>query len=132
MARVLGVDFGTKRIGFAFGDSFSGMAVPMDVVELDGVDPVKLIWGMVQEDEYDLIVVGTPLTAEGGATDMSEVVDKFAESLRSVVGVEVVLVNEYLTSKASDMLMDEVGLGKGHDDAVAAMIILQEYFNNLG
>lgn len=127
MTRVLGIDFGTKHIGLALGDPLTGVAVPLDVVNVEGQDVVKIIWAMIQNDGYDQIVVGTPLSEDGEATDMSAKVEVFAESLRQVSGVAVDLVNERLTSKVSDMMAREVG-GE-HDDALAAMLIVQEFLD---
>ena len=130
MKRILGIDFGTKRLGFALGDPMLKLAVPLVVVELGDKDPVKLVWSMVEEDGYDHIVIGTPLTSDGDSTDMSLVVDEFAKSVKSITGLEVTLVNEHLTSKASDQLADESGSGR-HDDSLAAMLIVQEFLNEI-
>jgi putative holliday junction resolvase len=128
MKRVLGIDFGTKRLGFALGDPLTGVAVPLDSVELNGADPVKFVWGMIERDGYDHVVVGTPLSVDGEATSMSGRVEKFAETLRQVAKIDVTLINEHLTSKVADMIAKESGL-KRHDDAIAAMLITQEFIN---
>lgn len=128
MKRVLGIDYGSKRLGFALGDPLTGVAVPIDTVELNGADPVKLVWGMIERDQYDHVVVGTPLSVDGEVTSMSERVEKFAESLRQVAKIEVSLINEHLTSKVADMLSKESG-SSVHDDAIAAMLITQEFLN---
>ncbi len=129
MKRVLGIDYGSKRLGFALGDPLTGVAVPIDVVELNGADPIKLVWGMIERDGYDHIVVGTPLSSDGEETKMSVRVGKFAEGLRQVANIEVTLINEHLTSKVADMLAQETGSSK-HDDALAAMLITQEFLNS--
>lgn len=131
MKRILGIDFGTKRLGFALGDPMLTLAVPLEVVELDGRDPVKVVWSIVAEDGYDHIVIGTPRSSDGDSTDISNRVEEFAKSVESVTGVDVTLVNEHLTSKISDQLSHELGGGGRHDDALAAMIIVQEFLNEL-
>lgn len=130
MTRILGIDFGTKRMGFALGDPVLKLAVPLEVVELDGRDPVKVVWSMVEEDGYDHIVIGTPRTSDGEFTDMSNIVEAFARSVESVTGVAVTLVNEHLTSKSADYLADESG-GRKHDDSLSAMMIVQEFLDEL-
>ena len=127
MTRILGIDYGTKHIGLALGDPLTGLAVPLEVIDVDGKDAVKAVWAMIDADGYDHVVIGTPLSQDGETTKMSEQVEKFAESLRQVSGVNVDLVNERLTSKVSDMMAREVG-GE-HDDALAAMLIVQEFLN---
>ncbi|PIR47573.1 Holliday junction resolvase RuvX [Candidatus Uhrbacteria bacterium CG10_big_fil_rev_8_21_14_0_10_50_16] len=128
MKRILGIDLGTKRLGFALGEPVTGMAVPLDVVELNGQDPVQLVADMVREDGYDFIVMGEARTADGEATPMSERAAAFAKELQDATGVTVALVNEHLTSRASDTLAEEAGRSR-HDDALAAMLIVQEFLN---
>ncbi|HBU27916.1 TPA: Holliday junction resolvase RuvX [Candidatus Uhrbacteria bacterium] len=128
MKRILGIDFGTKRLGFALGEPVTGVAVPLDVVELHGRDSVAIVAQMVKADGYDYIVLGEARTADGESTPMSERVELFARRLREATGVEVSLVNEHLTSRASDTLAEEAG-SSSHDDALAAMLIVQEFLN---
>lgn len=128
MTRILGIDLGTKRLGLALGDPITGIAVPLDVLEIENTDPVKVVWGMVQQDGYDHIVIGEARTADGEPTPMSERAEAFAKNVEQVTGVPVTLVNEHLTSKVSDMLAEEAGKGM-HDDALAAMLIVQEFLN---
>lgn len=128
MNRILGIDFGTKRFGFALGDAATGVAVPLDVVELAGADTVQLIQDMVRQDGYDHIVIGEARTADGEATSMSKRAAVFARALEDV-GMTVTLVNEHLTSRASDALAEETG-SPLHDDALAAMLIVQEFLHN--
>ena len=129
MQRILGVDYGTRYFGFALGDGLTGSAVPLEVVEVSNTDPIKLIWGMVDADGYDTIVLGTPRNADGEETEASKKVEAFAKQLEEVVGVKVHLVSEHLTSKISDQLAHESG--EEHNDALAAMLIVQEYLNEL-
>lgn len=129
MQRILGVDYGTRYLGFALGDVATRVAVPLEVVDVAHTDPVKCIWGMVESDGYDAIVLGTPRTADGDATEASARVERFAQQLEEVTGVPVHLVSEHLTSKISDQLAHEVG--QEHSDALAAMLIVQEYLDAL-
>ena len=129
MSRILGIDYGTRYLGFALGDVATGVAVPLDVVEISNQDPVKIVWAMVEEDGYDKVVVGEPKSIDGEETEGSAAVAKFVASLSQVVNVPVELVSEHMTSKVSDMLAAEAGSTK-HDDALAAMLIVQEYLND--
>lgn len=125
MKRILGIDFGTKRIGLAFGDPLTKVAVPMDTVELNGADPVLLVADMIERDGYDHVVVGAPM--EENSSVRASVL-KFAKRLEEVSGVNVSLVDEHLTSKVADMIAKEHG-GKEHDDALAAQLIVEEFLN---
>lgn len=125
MKRILGIDFGTKRLGLALGDPVTKVAVPMDTIELHGADPVLLVADMVERDHYDHVVVGAPMEAD---SRVRASVLKFAKSLEEISGVEVSLVDEYLTSKVADMIAKEHG-GREHDDALAAMLIVEAFLN---
>lgn len=127
MKRILGIDFGTKRLGLALGDPRTKVAVPMDTVELHGADPVLLVADMVERDHYDHVVVGAPMEAD---SRVRASVLKFAKSLEEISGVEVSLVDEHLTSKVADIIAKEHG-GKEHDDALAAMLIVEELLHSI-
>lgn len=126
--RLLGIDFGTKHLGFALGDPVTGIAVPLKSVTLNGEDPVKLVWGFVQQEGFDYIVVGSPKRADGAKTPMSERVEAFAKQLQGVTGLPVDLIDESHTSKVAAQLAEEAKKDV-HDDALAAMLIAQAFLN---
>ncbi|OGL71746.1 hypothetical protein A3C17_02925 [Candidatus Uhrbacteria bacterium RIFCSPHIGHO2_02_FULL_53_13] len=127
MTRVLGIDFGTKRLGLAFGDPLTGVAVPIDTVELHGNDPVKVVWGMIERDGYDHVVVGAP---SDPTSKLHQAVVAFAKQLRNVSGITVTLVDEHLTTNIADQLAREHG-GASHDDSLAAMLIVEEFLHEI-
>lgn len=127
MKRILGIDFGTKRLGLALGDPRTKVAVPMDTVELHGADPVLLIAEMIKQDGYDHVVVGAPMEAD---SSVRATVLTFAKRLEEISGVQVSLVDEHLTSKVADIIAKEHG-GAEHDDALAAMLIVEEFLHSI-
>ncbi|MBI2476671.1 Holliday junction resolvase RuvX [Candidatus Uhrbacteria bacterium] len=128
MNRVLGIDFGTKRIGLAFGDVATCVAVPLETLDVKGQDAVVRIAEIVTRDHYDHVVVGLPLDADAKDSPMSERVRAFASRLQEATHVPVSFVSEYLTSKSAEDLARREGL-KGHDDALAAMLIVEAFLN---
>lgn len=122
MARILGIDFGTKRIGIAISDEEERIAFPKDV--LDGTDPkiIARIADICTREHVECIVLGIPQGLSGQRTDMTEHVYAFKEKLGHI-GLPIVLQQEFFSSQ-------EVERGpttKDHRDAAAAALILQSY-----
>lgn len=131
---ILAFDYGTRRTGVALGSPLSG-ARPLAVLASKPEDALfasiaKLIreWAPVQ------MVVGLPLTLDGGEQFMTERANAFAEGLRSRFGLPLVMHDERSTSKMADRCFAELraaGLKKRKDaqllDAMAASLILEDY-----
>lgn len=118
MARVLGIDYGTKRIGLAVSDEGGTMAFPYGIVNKESE-----IADICRKENISHIVVGLPRalgTMED--TQMTKVVRKFADRLR-VWGVPVDFEPEFLSTKEASGGPTE----KESIDAAAAAIILQSY-----
>ena len=124
MSRVIGVDVGTKRLGLAIGDTDTGVALPFGVIELAGKTAFEVLVGVLKDEMASSVVLGSP--AEGA---LKNEVEKLAEELKTATGLSVTVVDEHLTTKIADMLSREVG-SRRHDDALAAMLILEEYFSS--
>ncbi len=119
--RVLGVDYGTKKTGLAIGDDESRVAMPFGVVY--GLDEIA---GVVEREGVDKVVVGMPVSDVD--TAQADVVRAFIEDLKVVVKVDIDTVDERYTTKAAQQLQEEQGSGVA-EDALAAMILLQAYFD---
>lgn len=131
--RVLGIDFGTTKIGVALGESEHGIASPRANLTPSGTlsKDAEAIAQIMRNEEASVCVLGLPLI-EGQPTKMSKVIEKLAERL-SEIGVATALVDESLTSEASDQAMREAGLKAGarrkRVDGEAAVRILERYFD---
>jgi putative holliday junction resolvase len=121
--KYLGIDWGEVRIGLAIGDSETKIATPLSVA--GDVDEIMEIAG---KENIDMIVIGEPL-----AMGNSELINKkkylvFIDEVKSKTNLSVVTVDERLSSKAADALVGDKK-SKAPRDAIAAMIILQSYFD---
>ena len=133
--RVMGIDYGTKRIGVAISDPFCTMAHPIDIVKVkaDGshMEDLKKI---VREYEITKIVVGLPYNMDGTIGTSGEKVIAWSEQLGIVLGLPVVLWDERLTtSQAHDFLLGLNVRGKKRKhivDKIAAGIILKDYLDS--
>jgi putative holliday junction resolvase len=126
--RMIGIDYGDKKIGLAFGDSEAGVAVPLEVIQ-NSDDINKKMAELIQSEQIDEIVVGVPLsTVEGPGSPQLEKTRLFIEKLRQAVLIPVHEEDERYTTAESIRLQREEGAG-AEDDALAAMLILQAYFD---
>lgn len=125
--RLLGIDYGEKRIGLAIGDSETALAFPFDVILREGAG--AKIRAILEKEGLEGIVIGMPYTPDGEKRKSAERVEAFIEELRVFkIGVPIETVDERDTTIASHALRDETGT-REDKDALAAMFILNEYFS---
>ncbi|TAK03287.1 Holliday junction resolvase RuvX [Patescibacteria group bacterium] len=125
--RILGIDYGDKKIGLAFGDSTVGVAVPLDVVPNRGEETIRVFAKRVSAEDIDMIVVGVPLST--GGHHSSAQLDKtraFIKALEGAISIPVVEEDESYTTAESIRLQREEG-SDAEEDALAAMLIVQQY-----
>ena len=85
--RLLGIDYGDKKIGLAFGESEIGVAVPLDVmVNVNEAQVLKEITQKIQEEGIEQVIVGVPLSQGAHHSDVQlKKVRTFIESLKGVL-----------------------------------------------
>ena len=138
--RVLGIDYGRKRIGLALSDATALLARPWKTVQRKGnvrqvaASLAREITALRAEaDGLEAVVVGHPRRLSGEANEQTSVVEALAAELRRVVDLPVVLQDERLTSHEAESML----LAREKDwrrrkplvDAAAAAIILQDYLD---
>lgn len=128
MTRVLGVDVGSRRLGLALGDPETGMAVPVDTIELGEVCAYDVLMEIIARDGYDFVVFGAPEATSVASADLRRQVEELARDVHASAGVPTTIIDEHLTSKIADQLSRESG-GALHDDALAAMLIVEEFLH---
>lgn len=131
--RFLGIDYGTRRIGLAYGDEL-GIATPLPA--LTDADPSKRRAGLsavVKARRVTDLVLGYPYNMDGSAGFKAKEVDAFADRLRADLGLPVHLVDERLTSHLAEAGMTQLELreirAKGIIDSRAAALILQDFLD---
>jgi len=130
--KILGVDYGTKRIGLALGDTESSLVLPLRSVEVaGGSDAVGVVAAVAEEEGVGEIVIGLPRPL-GGSRDRSSMerqVLGFVDLLREASPIPVQVEDERLTSALAESLRREAGAGRQEidKDAVAATVLLESY-----
>lgn len=124
----LGIDYGEKRVGLAVGSDEMKIASPFLILENKGHDflleEIKKICG---QEEIKKIIVGMPLTMASREGPQAEKILRFVNFLKNNLTMPVETEDERFSSALVDKLMTESGVKER--DAVAAMIILQAYFD---
>jgi len=122
----LAFDFGLKRLGVAVGNTFLRQAQPLTVITAES-NQVKFdaIAALLKEWQVDHCVVGLPSHPDGTEHVMSARCRRFAHQLEGRFGITTSLVDERYTSAVLHARRGE------SDDAEAAALILQQYFDEI-
>jgi putative Holliday junction resolvase len=140
--RVLGIDYGRKRIGLALSDATGLLARPWKTVRAAGnagaiAEALAAEIGRLAEDPDGLsaVVLGLPRRLSGEPTDQTAAVEALAARLRARIRVPLVLQDERLTSREAERLLavreKDWRRRKPLLDAASAAIILQDYLDGL-
>jgi len=131
--RALGIDYGDTRIGIALSDPMQIITKPYTTLANNSDFFIKLA-SIVNEKEVKTIVVGYPYGMKGQITKQTEKVDLFIDRLKQNIDIEVIKVDERLSSKSAENLLKKQGFKTGHNksmiDDTSAAIILQEYIDS--
>lgn len=137
MARILGLDFGTKTVGVAVSDELLLTAQAVETIWRE--KPGKLrqtlarIETLVNQYGVEKIVLGLPKNMNDTEGERCEKTREFKEMLEKRLGLEVTLWDERLTTVAANDAMIEMGIRrenrKEYIDQIAAIFILQEYLD---
>jgi putative holliday junction resolvase len=134
MTCVLGLDFGTRRIGAAVSDAGRTIAFPLELHERCGPDGDALHYRkLVTENDIERIVVGLPLHTSGREGELARSARTFGDWLARLTDRPVFYFDErYTTVEAEHRLLD-AGLTrqkrKALRDKLAAQIMLQSYLD---
>lgn len=137
MARILGIDYGMRRIGLALSDPTATIAGPLPtLVRRRGKrPPVQAILDLLAEHEVEEVVIGLPLSSEGEESEWTAEVRAFGDAVGRRGAVEVHYLDERFTSARAERAIREAGLKKKEReekervDATAAVLILQAYLD---
>jgi putative pre-16S rRNA nuclease len=123
--RVLALDYGAARTGVAVSDETATIARPLTVVERAGRAPgIQAIVDLVARERVSRVVVGLPVSLDGGEHAQAREVRSFVARLSRELEVPVVLYDERFTTS----IAQQRG-GSGPLDARAAAQILEDYLN---
>lgn len=131
--RCIGIDYGTKRIGLAFGDEL-GVATPLPaLIDADEGKRWTALLQVIKERRTSDIVMGYPLNMDDTAGFKAKEVDGFAARLRTATSLPVHYIDERLTSYEAESSIAKnkrrAVRASGLIDSRAATIILQDFLD---
>lgn len=132
--RIMGLDFGTKRIGVALSDELFITAQGADTIyRKDLKQDLETIAALIKDNNVGEIVVGLPISMNGTHSQKTKEVLEFVDILTKAVTIPVKTWDERLTTVQADRSMMESGMNsfkrRQLADKIAAQLILQGYLD---
>lgn len=121
--KILGIDYGEKRIGLAISDESRTLARELTILS------PKEFWGqlgqLVSNQQIGTIVIGLPLGVEGNDTEKTKEVRLFSNQIIEKTNLPV----EFIDERFSSAMAKNLPGGKKDVDSLAAQIFLQNYLD---
>ena len=134
MSRVLGIDFGTRRIGLALSDPTGMVASPLPFLENTGVKQVvSKLKEMVESQGIETVVVGLPRNMDGTYGPSAEKVRDFVAQIQPAISAKIITQDERLTTSQASRDLAQMGLSQKElrkkVDSSSATLILQQFLD---
>lgn len=132
MARLLAIDYGTKRTGIAITDELQIIASGLTTVDTKQLLP--FLKDYISKEKVELFIIGEPKQMNNEVSESEAAILPFIEKLsKAIPQIPIVRVDERFTSKMAFQTMIDSGLTKSQRrnkalvDEISATIILQSY-----
>ena len=133
MGRLLGLDYGTKRVGVAISDTSQLIASPYAVIEADlvlaGLDEI------LEAEDIEAIVLGLPVSLSGAEGSSAQAARALGRKVSDHTGLDVCFVDERFTTKVAEDALIAGGVRRARRrdirDKMAATVMLQGHLDSL-
>ena len=133
LGRIMGLDYGTRRIGVALSDLLHLTAQPLLVLDAGSRRLGSELHRLAEENEVELIVVGLPMNLAGNETASSDGARQLAALAAEVTGLPVKMADERFTTKTAEQTLIAANVRRQHRkqviDKVAAAVMLQAFLD---
>ena len=132
--RIMGVDYGDKRIGIALTDLMQIIASPLEVYQNKTLkEDIDYICKIIKDNDVEKVVFGLPLNMDGSEGDRAKITKKFASLVAQQTNAEIVFQDERLSSIEADEILIKCNVKREKRkkliDKLSACIILESYLN---
>ena len=135
MGRILSIDYGQKRVGFAVTDELQICAHALETIHVS--QAFDYVINYITKENVETIVVGEPKTMNNTSSDAARFIDPFVNRLKKEIkDIEIVRFDERFTSKMAFQTLIDAGVNKktradkALRDKISATIILQGYLQH--
>lgn len=136
--RILGIDYGEARTGFAITDELGITAQGLETLQSNGSDKLilKKIDELIEIYNIDTIVVGMPYNMNGTKSERAELTEKLIHKLKCKYNkLKIDYIDERLTTVAAHKTMNFLNINKHKKrnivDTISAVYILETYVNKI-
>ncbi|MDG2019199.1 MAG: Holliday junction resolvase RuvX [Porticoccaceae bacterium] len=134
---LMAFDYGLRQIGVAHGQTLTSSAEGVGILKAsDGVPNWDQVHSLLNEWKPGLLLVGLPLNMDGSESELSRLARKFARRLHGRFNLDVLMVDERLTSQDAKSSLREAGSSREGGkvdltkiDHLAAALILQSWLD---
>ncbi|NLB08413.1 MAG: Holliday junction resolvase RuvX [Clostridiales bacterium] len=136
MGRIMGIDYGSRRMGIALSDPLGLLASGLETIQRRGEDDssvIRRIAELCTAHEVKRIILGLPRRTDGKSGEAERSARDFAAGLAEATGLEVIFADERYTTVLAGRIMREAGIKRDKRralvDQIAAEIILQDWLD---
>ena len=127
--RRIAFDYGQSRIGVAICDPDGILATPLPFIDARNPKVLREISSLLAEYEPIRIFLGRPKHLSGAEGEAVVKVDQFKESLESITSIEIIFIDERLSTVDAQRKLHEAGKNAKESrsliDSIAAVAILE-------
>ena len=132
--RILGLDYGERRVGVAVSDGLGLTAQPHSVIDVTQMDLGDALAEIIAEYEITRVVVGLPVSLSGSEGELAARARSFAGEIADLTGLEVEMYNEQFSSVEAERVLLQAGARRSRRksvrDKLAASVMLQGYLDS--
>lgn len=130
--RLIGIDFGEKKVGVAISDYSRFISTPLEVVKGKSQEIIlKYLTDIIKEHEVKAVIIGLPMNMKGEEGEISKKVRAFALKLN----ITTFLQDERLSTQSANRILAETDYTRRKkeeiDDKISASIILQQFLDRM-
>ncbi len=128
--KLLGIDYGRKRVGLAIGDDQMKIASPFKTVQ-NGKQIIDEIKKICYNEKAEKVIIGIPKHLSGRKHELTSEIKKFGDLLEGKLGLPIIYEDERLTSRVAQEKSKGLSKNKEKLDELSAQEILQSYLDKL-
>ena len=133
LSRIMGIDYGSVRIGIALSDPMQIISRPYKVILNKGKEIFFEIKKIIESQNVGKVVLGLPYKLDGGDSEKTIEVREFEKHLKEVISIPIILWDETYTTSDANEILKEMGYSTRESrkvvDKIAAAIILKDFLD---